>query len=797
MTRTTPIPVWCARCETPALSSDLVKPARPAPWGSPPTPLLPRWYLDDLSTVPLPTELLALRRDTLEGDPLRVVGDLAGRHWPFQSPQLDSRARRSLSRFAKRHPPPENYVVIPAIADLSRLRECIFEVRAQNCIERGLRSGELQSGQPVTVGMLLSLQHFGITSLLEVMCVIEAALDSGFLLSSDTIKDPDPPSLSQNQMDQNIALLRKLLTDVAELHGSRTSLLEFLNVAETTLGVSRDLKASDTPEDSSSDSFSSQPVEPSDVSETGWGEAVVLLGWIFTLSTELHGSRTLADALTSDLGQLMSTLGMASVFDRIPLSDLSKQPPLAARTLETLSEFWGLLSRVEQLTFEYRVVPVEPAGLKEVARKANLTRERIRQIQKYLEGYLESDGRAADLGWCLRAVAAVVCNKAGSVCTESDLTESIAEVFPSKAGAAADDSMIEMARQLSRKQVDYNCSDGICLDRDAVNLVENLKQTARDIADDTGLIDESELQGHLPGDTWRRHWEPLLDRIGLHRLNSNLALRNTGKARVKDALLTIGRPATKEELASVSGINPARVGGHLSITKGIVRADKKRWGLSEWVEDEYEGIAAEIVQRIEEDGGATRFERLLEELPRLFGVTENSVRTYVHTPKFLLKDGYVSLATTSAVPLRPLDEVVHGRTPDGQPYWRFNVEERYFHGYSLTGVPPEIANALGCQPDDRILVPVSDPAGCQPVSVGWPLTSTTGPDVGYLKEPLRQLGARSGQHVLLVIDGPGTVSFRLDEQGGRNLTTMGTEHPTARDRGREILERIKNRPGGL
>ena len=126
MTRTTPTLVWCARYEKPALSSGLVKPARPAPWGSPPTPLLPRWYLDNLSTVPLPTELLALRRDTLEGNPLRVVGDLAGRHWPFQSPQLDSRTRRSLSRFAKRHPPPKNHVVIPATADLSMLRECMF-----------------------------------------------------------------------------------------------------------------------------------------------------------------------------------------------------------------------------------------------------------------------------------------------------------------------------------------------------------------------------------------------------------------------------------------------------------------------------------------------------------------------------------------------------------------------------------------------------------------------------------------------------------------------------------------------
>ena len=746
--------------------------------------------------VPLSPDLRSLHHRSSEGDGPKVVGDLAGRRWQFQTTKLKKRTRRSLSNLITQYPnPPEEHVVIPATADLARLMECPFGTRVRGCVERALGDGRIISGQPVTVGMLLSLDNFGVTSLLEFMCVAEAALESGFLPTSN-IEDPDPPSPSQDETDQNIAILRKLLTDVAELHGSRASLLEFLNVAETTLGAGQNPETSLIP-DNSSDSSLSQPVDSDADSETGWSEAVVLFGWIFALSTELHGSQTLADALRSDLGQLMSTLGMESVFGRIPLSDLSKRPPLTARTLGTLSEFWGSLSPVEQLTFESRVAAVEPPGLEVIAQKANLTRERIRQIQKYLEGYLESDGRAAELGWCLKAVAAVIANKVGPVCTEGDLAESITEMFPRKGQPAADDSMVEMARQLTRKQISYDCSDGICLDQNALTLVENLKQTTRAVADDTGLIDEDELQGHLPHDMWREHWDALLDRIGLHRLNSNLALRNTGKARVKDALLTIGRPATKEELASVSGINLRLVSGHLSITKGIVRADKKRWGFSEWIEDEYEGISAEIVQRIEEDGGATRLERLLEELPRLFGVTENSVRTYVHTPRFLLQDGYVSLAATSAVPLRPLDEVIHGRTPDGQPAWRFKVEDRYFHGYSLTGVPPEVANALGCQPNDRIRVPVSNPAGCQPVSVGWPLASTTGPDVGYLKEPLRRLGARGGQHVLLVIDGPGSVSFRLEEHGEGGLTTVGTEHPAGRDRGREILERIKNRRRGL
>ena len=39
----------------------------------------------------------------------------------------------------------------------------------------------------------------------------------------------------------------------------------------------------------------------------------------------------------------------------------------------------------------------------------------------------------------------------------------------------------------------------------------------------------------------------------------------------------------------------------------------------------------------------------------MFEVSENSVRSYVATPKFLLTDGYVSLADSSSIRLRPLN----------------------------------------------------------------------------------------------------------------------------------------------
>ena len=353
--------------------------------------------------------------------------------------------------------------------------------------------------------------------------------------------------------------------------------------------------------------------------------------------------------------------------------------------------------------------------------------------------------------------------------------------------------VVSMARQLLRKELGYTCDDGICLDEAASDVVEGLKESARRIADGSGLIDERELRDDLSESTWHQHWPVLLAQCGLLRLSGQLALRDTAKARARAALISIGRPATKEEVARQSGLAPARVGAHLSAMDGVVRADKNRWGFVEWIDDEYEGITAEIVQRIEEDRGATRLERLLEELPRMFGVSEGSVRSYVATPKFSLADGYVSLADSSSITLRPLAQVVHGYMSNGRPYWRFRVEDRFFDGYSVDGLPPEIAKALGCEPDGRTRLSISTPIGCKPISVNWPLASTTGANVGYLSEPLSRLDARSGQFVRLIIDSPDGVSMELEapDADGEDSSDLGAAPAT--ERAQNLLERMKNR----
>ena len=125
------------------------------------------------------------------------------------------------------------------------------------------------------------------------------------------------------------------------------------------------------------------------------------------------------------------------------------------------------------------------------------------------------------------------------------------------------------------------------------------------------------------------------------------------------------------------------------------------------------------------------------------------------------------------------------------------MEARYFDGYSLVGLPPEIVNTLGCNPGSRTWAQVASPPGCGPLSVGWPLASVAGTYVGYLAGPLRELDAEPGDYVLLIIDAGGTVSLRLDFSDGEASTDKDAGCVASRDRGRDILQRMKNRQRGI
>ena len=577
-------------------------------------------------------------------------------------------------------------------------------------MRRAINARQIQSGKPVTVGQLLSLGGFGIRSLLDLMCVAEAAHDTEL---------PSPPSADNTLAATTPSVATSALTDSPDL-----------------LSVS-------------------------------WDSATVVLKRLLAAASEIDGARTLADALNGDLGGLAFDLGMEEHLGSIAIADLTGEPAVAEEALSALNELWESLSPVERSILQDRLLTATPLTLEELGQTANLTRERIRQIEKSVERHLTHPSIAGPAVICWFGVLALqILEECGPITSQLDLERRIVATFSFQETPEDDNGDIpEMARHLLQQELGYSCTDGLCINVAARSVIADLKDQAASMADEIGLLDEAELKACLPDEIWNKYWEVLLEQTGLHRLSKHLALRDTSKARAKAALLSIGRPATKEEIGELSGLRPDRAGAQLSLLPDVVRADKYRWGLTDWVDDEYEGIPAEIIQRINEDGGTTRLNRLLEELPRMFGVSKSSVRAYLDTPAFRVEHGWVSTADDHGMLLGRLEDVINGYNDSGDPYWEFEIEDRHLDGYSLHGVPYELAVALNCEFGGKSAARVRRPEGCQDISVIWRKTSMHGPEIGRLGPSLAAIGAQGGDEVRLLIHNQREVSFEREQLG--------------------------------
>ena len=489
------------------------------------------------------------------------------------------------------------------------------------------------------------------------------------------------------------------------------------------------------------------------VLSTPWEMVGRALAPVLAASRELNRTAKLSDALSPEFARMAARMGInLGAIDLFTLTNGTVGPlTSAARRLEECLEDF---SSTQRMVVELRLASSPRKTLEEVGFEIGVTRERVRQIQEKLERRI----RYA-LGSDIRFVAAVLKEEQGPVVPKGHLDRRIDGVL-----AGQPTPISELIRNSLVAEMDYKLVRGYCLNDQAANLAGSLRRLAEEIADDVGLVDKEALIADLPGNDWRVFWPAFQHCCQFHDLYGFLSVRNSLRAHVKAAILSVGRPATKQEIARVSGLEEGQLGASLSNIESVTRADKHRWGIKEWIDDEYEGIVAEIVQRIDEDGGATTVERLLTELPEKFGVRPNSVHMFMQTDKFIIRNGLVSLAHESDLRLRNLDDVISGRDGEGDPYWTFLVEARFFDGYSVTGIPPEFAKALGCEPDEPTSVRVVNLPDWWDLSLSWRLASTTGASVGYLAKPLQQMGVQPGQKVRITIKGEGIVDLTVDEE---------------------------------
>ena len=664
-----------------------------APWGEAPTPVLPLWYRERYSELPLP-------KIVQKANPrVRTVGE-ADKFWEGSRQTLDTQELQALAGLAGKYFPPPDKVVVPAGIRFADFANLPLRNRTINC----LQSENVTNGHSsITVAQLMKLSGFGVLSLLDLWCVVE------FIYS---VQRP----------------------------------LDLINGKGIPSGWSYE-----------------------------WNMAVSALEKIFVAAKEFYGARNVKDVLALDLHKMAKALDIETSIRSLALNWLTDNKSYAKAVVDKLKSVLGAMSPREKIIVERRMmIPGKGDSLEEVGKELNLTRERVRQIERSARNEL-FETVDPELGIIVHFVDA----KLEDVVPADDFENAISEAFSS---VIDNKQIIILSKNLLQNRLNYQRKGNAYLNIFArLNWVA-FKAGARIETDDVGIIDIDAVKDKHFNPQLHKFLPEVLDFCRIKYVMGYPVLRDTKQARVKIALIKMGRPATKKEIAKLSGLDPARVGGYLSGIKSIVRADKTRWGLAEWVDDIYEGIPAEIIQRINEDGGATTIRRLLRELPNRFEVSQVSVMSYINTSQFVVKDGYVSIADPSSVRLRDLGDVINGRDNKGLPFWSFRVEDRYLYGYSLAGVPPEIAHKLGCKPNDKAMISLDYPIGCRDISINWRLSSSSGASIGYLSEPLKRLGVVSGDHIRIILKDSSIELRPVSETNGNPLTSS-----------QEILERIKTR----
>ena len=330
------------------------------------------------------------------------------------------------------------------------------------------------------------------------------------------------------------------------------------------------------------------------------------------------------------------------VYDKLRAVDIdalaANHTRLSDALLSKAQQMYDTLKSTQRTVLDRRILASDT--LKEVGNILGVTRERVRQVQAALRRRCEQC-----FGKELLTISKLLKGQLGAIIRERDVDSRIERLIVDDGTPGA-----ALARHALKNSLQYSrVTNGVCLDESASQVVDLLRRSAPSLAED-GIIDQARLKTILPDQEWEQHWALLLKCCSFTDAFGFLALRDSDRARTKAALLSIGTPSTREEIAELCGLSPAMVGSYLSGFPDVVRADKSRWGLSEWIDDEYEGIEAEIVQRIEEGGGVTTTNRLLKEISTKFGVSAASVSACLQRPTFSVHDnGHVTLAGTSSV----------------------------------------------------------------------------------------------------------------------------------------------------
>jgi DNA-binding phage protein len=430
---------------------------------------------------------------------------------------------------------------------------------------------------------------------------------------------------------------------------------------------------------------------------------------------------------------------------QFPLRDFADDLAQNYSPSHVMAQFLAELDDRENDVLRYRLLPLEAgAPLDELARRHDLSRERIRQIETRVKGRLATlrNSPVGRLAVTLRhqigaAIPADAEDAAGLTALLSDYNEpEVSKLL-----------LLYLAGP-------YRSDNDWVLRLPSRASLDGTRQALLDAADGNGLVTRADVSDILDKADIRRQWhDPWISRLHCLRPISGNYLRWDGTTldRLERLLRLRGEPATAEELLVELGdnLNPRGLKYRLMDDPRFIRINKQsQFALPDWGFDEYTGIADEIEQEIERCGGYADADHLVRTISATYGVAETSVRAYLAAPMFIVSDsGRVRLRTSHDDKI-PVDTNL---TDAADCCWspvgwrlRIQVDADLLRG-SGRAIPAAFAGYIGVGPGSKIAIPGPGSA----ITVSWPLSSIVGPSIGSLRSLALALDASDGDLLFL------------------------------------------------
>lgn len=372
-----------------------------------------------------------------------------------------------------------------------------------------------------------------------------------------------------------------------------------------------------------------------------------------------HDVLNCADGTTGTAGDTAAaTDDEAATDDTTADDDTANENATATAAANTANEFTPIESAppslAESLTMllfsfderEYaiatqRLMAEQPSTLDEIGKEFNITRERVRQIEKALRNEITT---LLDGEFHLSERLAAMFEAEGPILRYA----TAARIIPELESTVEPEGLAILPLIGNLCSPTFSVSDGWLATPSIDDAVKLVKTDLPQAADEYDVVDLAPSASHANAEQHERETRNFTDWLAYSdvMLYKNHAILGRTQGDRAAAVLSVEQhPLTTEEIAErINAGNARSLANRLAVDERIMRVDIGTWALREWGLEEYSGIRQEIRERIERNGGSVRLDALVEELSSQFSISSRSVMTYAASLPFVSSNGVVTIA---------------------------------------------------------------------------------------------------------------------------------------------------------